>query len=146
METTEKTVLSILSEISRISNSYTDLSEKLRRIVEVVARGMGKDGTSVFLIDRSGKNVTLSAAIGLKQESIGKLSFPLGMGIAGWVAEQKVPLALDDPYGDPRFTYVPESGIEQFKSLAAAPIMYEDQCLGVLFVLSSGVWSAASSD
>ena len=146
METTEKTELGILSEISRISNSSAGLPEKLLRLVDAIARGMNKDGASVFLIDRSGKTVTLAAAIGLKQESIGKLSFPLGMGIAGWVAEQKVPLALDDPYADPRFTYVPESGIEHFKSLAAAPIMYEDQCLGVLFVLSSAVWSAASSD
>jgi signal transduction histidine kinase len=146
METTEKTELSILSEISRISNSYLDLSEKLRRIVEVVARGMGKDGASVFLIDRSGKTVTLTAAIGLNQESIGKMSFPLGMGIAGWVAEQKVPLALEDPYTDPRFAYVPESGIEKFKSLVAAPIMDEDRCVGVIFVLSIAVWRATSSE
>jgi len=146
METTEKTELSILSEISRISNSYADLPEKLRKIVEVVARGMGKDGASVFLIDRNGTNVTLSAAIGLKQESIGKLSFPLGMGIAGWVAEQRVPLALEDPYSDPRFAYVPESGIEQFKSLLAAPIMDEDRCLGVIFALSSATWAATSAD
>src|SRR5512143_3159160 len=146
METTEKTALSILSEIGRISNSYTGLSEKLRRIVEVVARGMGKDGTSVFLIDRSGKNVTLSAAIGLNQESIGKLSFPLGMGIAGWVAEQKVPLALEDPYSDPRFLYLPESGIGHFKSLVASPILDEDRCLGVIFVLSLSAWQATSSE
>ena len=146
METTEKTELSILSEIGRISNSAASLPEKLHRIVEAIARGMGKDGVSVFLIDRSGKTVTLSAAIGLHQEAIGKLSFPLGMGIAGWVAEQKVPLALEDPYSDPRFAYVPESGIEKFKSLVAAPIMDQDQCLGVVFVLSSTVWSATSSD
>ena len=146
METTEKTELSILSEIGRISNSYLALSEKLRRIIEVVARGMEKDGASVFLIDRSGKNVTLSAAIGLNQESVGKLSFPLGMGIAGWVAEQKVPLALEDPYADPRFQYIPESGIGHFKSLVAAPIMDQDACLGVIFVLSSSVWQATSSE
>ncbi len=146
METTEKIELSILSEIGRISNSSVDLPEKLRRIVETVARGMGKDGASVFLLDSSGKTVTLAAAIGLNQESIGKLSFPLGMGFAGWVAEQKVPLALEDPYDDPRFAYVPESGIKMFNSLAAAPIMDEDQCLGVIFVLSSTVWSATSSD
>jgi two-component system sensor histidine kinase HydH len=146
MGTTEKIELGILSEISRISNSSVGLQEKLRRLVEAVARGMGKDGASVFLIDRSGKTVSLAAAVGLNQESIGKISFPLGMGIAGWVAEQKVPLALDDPYADPRFAYVPESGIAKFRSLAAAPIMYEDQCLGVVFVLSSAVWNAASSD
>ena len=146
METTEKTELGILSEISRISNSYIDLPEKLRRIVEVVAKGMGKDGASVFLIDRSGKTVTLAAAVGLNQESIGKMSFSLGMGIAGWVAEQKVPLALEDPYADLRFQYVAESGIEKFKSLVAAPIMDEDRCLGVIFVLSLAAWSAASSE
>ncbi len=146
MEALEKTELSILSDISRISNSAIDLTEKLRRIVEAVAKGMGKEGASVFLIDRSGKTVTLVAAIGLNQESIGKLSFPLGMGIAGWVAEQKVPLALEDPYSDPRFAYVPESGIEKFKSLVAAPIMDDDQCLGVIFVLSSSAWQATSPD
>jgi two-component system sensor histidine kinase HydH len=146
METIEKTELAILSEISRISNSYIDLTEKLGRIVEVVARGMGKDGVSVFLIDRSGKTVTLAAAVGLNQESVGKMTFPLGMGIAGWVAEQKVPLALEDPYTDPRFRYVPESGIEKFKSLAAAPILDDDRCLGVIFVLSLSTWSATSSD
>jgi len=146
MEATEKTELSILSEISRISNSYMDLPEKLAKIVEVVSRGMGRDGASVFLIDRSGKSVTLTAAIGLRQESIGRLSFPLGMGIAGWVAEQKVPLALEDPYSDPRFQYLPESGIEKFRSLVAAPIMDEDRCLGVIFVLSLQPWRATSSE
>ena len=146
MDTVEKIELNILSEISKISNSGADLSQKLHRIVEVVARGMGRDGASVFLIDSSGRNVTLAAAIGLNQESVGKLSFPVGMGIAGWVAEQKVPLALEDPYSDPRFQYVPESGIEKFRSLLAAPIQDEDRCLGVIFVLSSSVWSATSSD
>jgi signal transduction histidine kinase len=146
MEALEKTELSILSEISRISNSAVNLPEKLRRIVDAVAKGMGRDGASVFLINRRDKSVTLVAAVGLNQEAIGKLSFPLGMGIAGWVAEQKVPLALEDPYSDPRFAYVPESGIERFKSLVAAPILDEDQCLGVIFVLSSDVWRATSSD
>ena len=146
METVEKIELGILSEISRISNSYLDLSQKLQLIIEAICRGTGKDGASVFLLDRSGKNVTLAAAIGLKQETVGKLTFPLGMGIAGWVAEQKVPLALEDPYSDPRFRYVPETGIERFKSLVAAPIMDEDRCLGVLFVLSSPSWNATASD
>ncbi len=146
METTEKTELGILSEISRISNSYIELPEKLARIVEVVSRGMNRDGASVFLIDRSGKSVTLAAAVGLRQESIGKLSFPLGTGIAGWVAEQKVPLALEDPFVDPRFQYLPESGIEKFRSLVAAPIMDEDRCLGVIFVLSLESWRAISSE
>jgi GAF domain-containing protein len=57
-----------------------------------------------------------------------------------------VPLALEDPYSDPRFQYVPESGVGQFRSLVAAPIMDEDRCLGVIFVLSSSVWNATSSD
>jgi two-component system, NtrC family, sensor histidine kinase HydH len=144
VEALEKTELSILSEISRISNSAIDLTEKLRRIEDVVVRGMGKDGASIFIVDRSGKTVTLTAAIGLHQESVGRISFPLGTGIAGWVAEQKIPLALEDPYSDPRFVYVP--GIEKFKSLVAAPIMDEERCLGVIFVLSQSVWQATSSD
>ncbi|MEK6742710.1 MAG: GAF domain-containing protein [Nitrospirota bacterium] len=146
MEPVERTELSILSEIGRISTSADDLHRKLQRIIEVVMRGIGKDGASVFLLDRSGKNVILEAAMGLNQEAVGKLTFPLGKGIAGWVAEQKVPLALADPYSDPRFQYVPETGIERFKSLVAAPIMDEDRCFGVIFVLSGQNWNATSSE
>lgn len=146
METTEKTELAILSEIGRISNSSADLSQKLQRIVETVARGMGKDGASIFLMDRSGRNVTLTAATGLSEMAGGTLSFPLGEGIPGWVAEQKVPVALEDLTSDPRFQYIPEYCALKFKSLVAAPILDEDRCLGVICVDSSVVWSAASSD
>ena len=146
MEPVERTELSILSEIGRISTSADDLHKKLQRIIEVIMLGIGKEGASVFLLDRSGKNVILEAAAGLNQEAVGKLTFPLGKGIAGWVAEQKVPLALADPYSDPRFQYAPETGIERFKSLVAAPIMDEDRCFGVIFVLSGQTWNATSSE
>ncbi len=146
MEPTAQRELRILSEIGRVATSSADLVDKLRRISDIIMRGMGRDGTSVFLLDPSGASVTLVAALGLNQESIGRLSFPLGTGIAGWVAQQKVPLALADPYVDPRFQYVPETGIERFKSLVAAPIMDEDRCLGVLFVLSAETWNASSAE
>ncbi|MDH4161557.1 MAG: GAF domain-containing protein [Nitrospirota bacterium] len=146
MEPVERTELSILSEIGRISTSSADLTDKLSRILDVVMRGMGRNGASVFLLDPEGTTVTLTAALGLNQETVGKLTFPLGMGIAGWVAQQKVPLALADPFTDPRFQYVPETGIERFKSLVAAPIMDGDRCLGVLFVLSASPWSATRSE
>lgn len=146
MQTIDKAELIILSEISKISNSPSDLGLKLQRIVEVVAHGMGKEGASVFLIDRDGRSVRLAAAVGLNQESIGRLSFPLGRGVAGWVAEQKVPLALKEPFSDPRFSYVPDSGIGRFKSLAAAPILDEDRCLGVIFVLSTETWDPSQTE
>jgi len=146
MDPVERTELSILSEIGRISNSADDLARKLQRIIEVVMQGMGREGASVFLLDPPGQIVTLVAAAGLNQETVGRLKFPLGKGIAGWVAEQKVPLALADPYSDPRFQYVPESGIERFKSLLAAPIMEEDRCIGVLFALSAETWNARSAE
>ncbi|MDA8100663.1 MAG: GAF domain-containing protein [Nitrospiraceae bacterium] len=146
MDPVDKRELTILSEIGRIATSSARLEEKLQRIIDVVMRGMEKDGASVFLLDASGKNVTLVAAQGLNQESIGTLTFPLGAGIAGWVAQQKVPLALADPYSDPRFQYVPETGIERFRSLVAAPIMDEDRCLGVIFVLSQPAWTATGSE
>ena len=44
MEPVERTELSILSEIGRISTSSDDLHRKLQRIIEVVMRGIGKDG------------------------------------------------------------------------------------------------------
>ncbi len=146
MEPVAQRELRILSQIGRVATSSADIVEKLRKIVDIIMRGMEREGASVFLLDASGAGVTLVAAQGLNQESVGKLSFPLGIGIAGWVAQQRVPLALADPFVDPRFQYVPESGIERFKSLVAAPVMDEDRCLGVLFVLSAETWNASSAE
>jgi signal transduction protein with GAF and PtsI domain len=85
MDPVERTELSILSEIGRISNSSDDLPRKLQRTIEAVMHGMGRDGASVFLVDRSGRNVILMAAIGLNQESVGRLIFPwAGASPAGW--------------------------------------------------------------
>jgi two-component system sensor histidine kinase HydH len=146
MEPVEQNELHILNDIGRIATSSGDLLAKLHRVIEVIVQGMGKEGASVFLLDPPGQSVTLAAALGMNQESVGRLSFPLGQGIAGWVTEQKVPLALADPFVDPRFQYAPETGIERFKSLVAAPIMDEDRCLGSIFVLSADTWNASTAE
>jgi signal transduction protein with GAF and PtsI domain len=146
MEPVERRELRVLSDIGRIATSSANLLEKLRRIVDVVMRGMGREGASIYLLDSPGASLSLVAAVGLNQEAIGTLSIPLGRGIAGWVAEQKVPLALAEPFVDSRFEHIPGSGIERFKSLVAAPVMDEDRCLGVIFVLSSETWNASIAE
>jgi GAF domain-containing protein len=64
------------------------------------------------------------------------MRFPAGKGIAGWVLATHTPLVLEDVKNDPRFAgdvaedtgYVPSG-------LMAAPLLHEEQALGVLEVL-----------
>jgi len=55
-------------------------------------------------------------------------------GITGWVAKERVPVALRDAHLDPRFKYVPETEEERFRSLLAVPITVQERCIGVLTV------------
>lgn len=145
-ESTIKTELAILNEISRISNSTAPLGQKLQQIVEVVAPGMGKSGASVFLVEESGRSVSLAAAFGMDAQ-VGSMNLAVGSGIAGRVAQEKMPIAISDITAEPNAQqYGPDYCFKTFKGLIAAPILDYSRCLGVICVHSTDVWSAAASD
>jgi GAF domain-containing protein len=64
------------------------------------------------------------------------MRYPAGKGIAGWVLATRTPLVIEDVQSDPRFArnvaedtgYVP-------RGIMAAPLLTEDDALGVLSVL-----------
>ncbi|MBI5755727.1 MAG: GAF domain-containing protein [Nitrospirae bacterium] len=131
---TEILGLEILSEISRIAHSTFDLKERLNAIVNTTAEKMGVDCCYVSLLDKDEKGLTLKAAKGLNIKAVDKVMLHIGEGITGWVAMEKLPVALRDAHTDPRFKYVPETGEEKFRSMLAVPITIQDRCIGVLTV------------
>lgn len=131
---TEALGLEILSEISRIAHSTLDLKERLNTIVNKTAEKMGTDCCYISLLDREEKHLILKAARGLNIRSVDKVMLHVGEGINGWVAREKVPVALRDASLDPRYKYIPATGEEKFKSFLAVPIVVQEHCIGVLTV------------
>ncbi|MGH3156936.1 MAG: GAF domain-containing protein [Streptosporangiaceae bacterium] len=120
---------------------HTDISERrlLQSVVEVARCVFGAAAASVFLVDQATSDLVFEAVSGEGAEHLVGRHFPGGTGIAGWVATCGQPLIVDDVTDTAQFArdaaestgYVP-------KSIMAAPLIRDGDCIGVLEVLDRG--------
>ncbi len=59
---------------------------------------------------------------------------PLNEGLAGLVAEEVLPVAVDDVKNHPRFKYFKESGEDEYRSFLGVPLIDGGILQGVLVV------------
>lgn len=111
----------------------------LQSIAEVARSVFGAAAASVFLVDQDSGELVFEAVCGEGEEHLVGSRFPGDTGIAGWVASSGQPLLVDDVSQNPQFApdaakstgYIP-------RSIMAAPLISDGECLGVLEVLDRG--------
>jgi GAF domain-containing protein len=107
----------------------------LQAIVDVARAILGARASTIMLLDDAAGEFVFEAVSGEGEDLVG-WRVPASEGIAGWVAQSREALVVDDVTHDPRFDveaarrtgYVP-------KGLLAVPLLHEDAVLGVLEVL-----------
>jgi GAF domain-containing protein len=108
----------------------------LQAIVEVARAIFAAKAASIMLLDEPAGELVFEAVTGEGEDTLIGRRISASAGIAGWVAESRQPLVVEDVAADPRFAadtarrtgYVP-------KGLMAVPLLHEDRVLGVLNVL-----------
>ena len=68
-----------------------------------------------------------------------QLRVKLGQGITGWVAQHKIAQNLPDAANDPRASTIPGTEEDLAESMLLAPMLFEDQVLGVLVLAKLGL-------
>ncbi len=127
--------MSLLYAFSSAANSTLDLREILQTLLQSTARALGADSGSIMMVSRSGAELQIMAAI--EQHRLQQLDkrVPISDGVAGWVAQNRVPLIL------PRdFEHHPELADYRRGDVEAAlciPVENKDSVLGVLNLNSS---------
>jgi signal transduction protein with GAF and PtsI domain len=76
----------------------------------------------------------LATTVGLKQQCIGHLRMRLDDGLAGLIAEELRPVAVEDADRHPRFKYFPEAGKDAYESFLGVPLIDDGVLQGVLVV------------
>ncbi len=110
-----------------------ELQETLDTIAKAVARAVGAEQCSVYLLDEERGELIPHAAWGLGEVEYGQMIFSLGEGTVGWIGQQGQPLFLDDPQGDPRF--VPKSEVSlAVRNLLGVPLEVKGRIIGVIQV------------
>src|ERR1700686_2313629 len=105
-----------LEEIGDLTREGGKPAESLMNVVALIARRFHTDVCSAYLLEPDRANLVLAATLGLRKECIGTLRLALHEGLAGLVAEQVHPVAVEKVSLHPRYKFFLESGEEQFQS------------------------------
>src|SRR5882762_1209335 len=123
-----------LDEIANLAAEGGKPAETLMNVVALIARRFGTDVCSAYLLEPDRANLVLAATLGLRRECIGTLRMGIHEGLAGLVAEQVRPVAVEKVRNHPRFKYFKESGEEAYQSFLGVPLIDRGILQGVLVV------------
>jgi signal transduction protein with GAF and PtsI domain len=112
-----------LEEISNLAEQGDKPADTLLKVVALIATRFRTDVCSAYLLEPDRSNLVLAATLGLHPRCIGTLRMPLHEGLVGLVAEQVLPVAVNDARKHPRFKYFKESGEEDYRSFLGVPLI-----------------------
>jgi starch phosphorylase len=123
-----------MEEIANLAAEGGQPAETLMNVVALIARRFGTDVCSAYLLEPDRANLVLAATLGLRRECIGSLRMGVHEGLAGLVAEQVRPLAVENVKNHPRFKYFKEAGEDDYQSFLGVPLIERGILQGVLVV------------
>src|SRR6266852_1960114 len=121
-------------EIANLAAEPGKPAETLMNVVALIARRFGTDVCSAYLLEPDRANLVLAATLGLRHECVGKLRMAVNEGLAGLVAEQVRPVAVEHVRSHPRFKYFSEAGEDDYQSFLGVPLIDRGVLQGVLVV------------
>lgn len=130
-----------LSRLTRVDDIGVAIATELQQLIEFhnvrVYRLEGDMLVPVAMRGRIGEYV---------DETPEQLRIRVGQGITGWVARYRVPQMLANASEDPRAMTIPGTEDDLPESMLLAPMVHEDQCLGVLVLSKLGLGQFTEDD
>lgn len=128
-----KRIFSVLFQLTKKVNAGVPLGELLRAVATAATDLTGANSCSIMLLDESRAELLSKASHGLSPQEEAEISFHVGEGVAGWVAEHGAPALVPDVEQDPRFK--PMAGqTTTFRSLLSVPLAAKEGIIGVISV------------
>ena len=123
--------LALLNEISRTLTSSLNLDDVLRLLTNIVGKTLGYKEFVVLLIEEDSHRLAVQASYGVpRSDQIEGMSFAVGEGVSGTVAQTGKRILIRDTAKDPRYLHYkgkkPEDG-----SFLSIPVKSRGKVLGV---------------
>src|SRR6202140_4354581 len=119
-------------EVASLTAEPGKPAETLMNVVALIARRFGTEVCSAYLLEPDRANLVLAATLGLRHECVGKLRMAVSEGLAGLVAEEVRPVAVEQVRNHPRFKYFSEAGEDSYQSFLGVPLIDRGVLQGVL--------------
>ena len=95
-EETDASHVLTMEEITNLTEEGGKPADTLMNVVALIATRFRTDVCSAYLLEPDRSNLVLAATLGLHPRCIGTLRMPISEGLAGLVAEQVMPVAVED--------------------------------------------------
>ena len=130
-----------LNRLSSIAEIGRSIATELRQLIDYhnarVYRLVGDDLIPIAMLGQVGEYV---------DETPDQLRVALGEGITGWVALHRIAQNLGDAAADPRANTVPGTAEDLDESMLLAPMLIDDQVIGVLVLSKLGLHRFSDDD
>lgn len=125
--------INFYEDVSKTLTSSLDLGNSLKKVMERIKEMTKAEAWSILLVDQETGDLVFEKLESKKAKVIRKFRLKIGEGIAGWVAQEGIPLIVPDVTKDKRFFGEIDKAIHfKTKSLLCAPIKSQNQVIGVL--------------
>ncbi len=130
--------LDVFLEINNHLNSRSfDLTGLFHEILNSAMELTRGESASLLLLDNSTGKLVFTVALGPKGEEVKSFTLEMGEGIAGWVAQNNVPLHVPDVAKDSRFAAKISRDIGYVtQNILAVPLRVLGHCVGVLEIIN----------
>ncbi|HEX6780156.1 MAG TPA: GAF domain-containing protein, partial [Ktedonobacterales bacterium] len=118
-----------LNDIDSIAGASRELVDVLQKIVRNAGDLLDVDNCSVALLDAGESVLVTLAALQKEGQSPRHTRFQPNEGVAGWVAEHRKPLIINDVSLDPRFKRL---GRVPIGSMVCVPLFDKEEFIGTL--------------
>jgi serine phosphatase RsbU (regulator of sigma subunit)/putative methionine-R-sulfoxide reductase with GAF domain len=113
--------------------SEVNLAALLEKITAKIKAYMGSEEASIFIYDPDKEELTFETATGDREKELKQIVLKKGQGVAGWIADQRQGVIINDSRHDPRFaSMVDQKTLFQTRSLLGVPVQMDHRVLGVL--------------
>jgi len=141
--------LEFFNEVSKTLTSTLELNDILTTIMKKSKKLIKAETWSILLLDEETGELVFEKITGKKEDTTKKkkIRLRMGEGIAGWVAQEGIPVVIPDVSIDKRFcsTIDKETDIGA-KSLMCVPIKSKGNIIGVLEIVNKATGTAFTRD
>jgi PAS domain S-box-containing protein len=137
----------LLLQANRILSSKLNVTELLEAVMELATRVVKAEAASILLLDERTNELYFNVALGGAGHHIKEIRLKVGEGLAGWVAEHKQAVIVNDARTDPRWSGRGDEKSEfTTRQLLAVPIMTKGRLLGVVEAINKSDGSAFTDE
>ncbi len=122
-----------LYELSMLLNSNLDTKAIVTNAIKAIVSLVHADVGSLLLVDKEKQELFFEVALGDSEKVLKEMRLKFGQGIAGWVAQQKKPLVVNDTSKDERFFKKADqkTGFVT-KNILCVPVLSKGEVIGVI--------------